>query len=287
MYKAALWMILSCVLFALMGHFVKSASASHHAFELMFYRSFGSLVLISLLMTSRHISVRTIHFPSHLKRSLFGLLAMLSYFYGLTHLPVPTAITLNYTSPLFLGIATILFRKEHTQKWTYVALISGFLGIILLLQPEFSKDTWPAALIGLGSGAMAAMAYSHIKDLGILKEPALRIVFYFSLISSIGSAILTLLTKGFSPITSEYGLYLIGIGLTGGLAQWLITKAYSTGHTLAMGAMGFSTIVFSSILTSFTEHEPLIWLDYIAQSLIIISGLLSVWVEAKLKHQKS
>lgn len=285
MLLASLWMLLSCILFALMGHFVKIASDYHHSFELMFYRSLGSLILMTLLLSLRRISPKTRHFPSHLNRSLFGLFAMLSYFFALTHLPVPTAITLNYTSPLFLGVFGLFIFKDKPKLWTWLALVVGFVGILLLMKPQFSKDTWLASLIGLSSGAMAAMAYSHIKQLGAYKEPALRIVFYFSLISSLGAGLFTLIFFGFKPITSDYAPYLIGIGLTGGLAQWLITKAYSTGHVLAMGSIGFSTIVFSSLLNNYLAKEPLTMADYMAQGLIIASGLISVWAEAKSKSQ--
>ena len=284
MYQAGLWMFLSCILFALMGHFVKLASTDYHTFELMFYRAFGSLILISAVLLVRKISVKTLHFKAHLSRSLFGLGAMLTYFYTLTHLPVPTAITLNYTSPLFLGILSLFVLKEKSRALTWLSVILGFAGILSLLQPRFASSDWMIVLVGLGSGAMAAMAYTHIKQLGAAKEPALRVVFYFSLISATGAMLLSLSQGGFTPIKDQSYPYLIGIGLTGGFGQWLITKAYSQGNTLAMGAMGFSTIVFSSLLTAMTTGSPLHLTDYLSQALIVSAGLISIYSEEKNKN---
>lgn len=279
--QAALWMLISCLLFALMGHFVKLASPEYSSFELMFYRSFGSLMLISGMLIARGISIKTTIFKGHLLRSCFGLMAMLTYFYALTHLPVPTAITLNYTSPLFLGLFSFFITRQRNHRLTWISVIVGFIGILVLLRPEFSKDTWLAALIGLSSGFMAAIAYTHIQQLGRAKEPALRVVFYFSLIATLGSAFLATATSGWNPITTEMAPILLAIGLCGGGAQWLITKAYSVGNSLAMGAIGFTTIVFSSLITTFTLHETLDLWDYSGQALIILSGLLSLLAERK------
>src|SRR5688500_12528517 len=103
------WMIVAGFMFAAMGVFVKLGADTFGAAEMALYRSLFSLffvVGIVAMHRDRTVTLRTEHAAAHLVRGLVGSISLIGYFYAITRLPLATAQTLNYTSPLFLAIAT-------------------------------------------------------------------------------------------------------------------------------------------------------------------------------------
>ena len=220
----SLWMLVAGVLFACMGVFVKLGATYFSHLELVFYRSFIGLLLVYLIMRSRHISAATHHFRNHLWRGLSGTVALILFFYCITVLPLATAITLNYTAPLFLTLLTLLVFKDKLHLPLTVAIGLGFCGVVLLLHPTLQHDQLLPGLLGLISGFLAGVAYLNVKQLGMLGEPATRTVFYFSLIASLGSGVLMLL-DAMHTITPIGLLILLGLGSTANLPALALTRA--------------------------------------------------------------
>jgi drug/metabolite transporter (DMT)-like permease len=105
-------MLVAGLLFACMGVFVKLGAAYFSHTELVFYRSFFGLLLIYIIMRQQRIRVATRYWRNHLWRSISGTVALALFFYCITVLPLATAVTLNYTAPLFLTVLTILVFKD-------------------------------------------------------------------------------------------------------------------------------------------------------------------------------
>lgn len=276
----ALWMVVAGFLFAWMGVFVKIGSAHFSSAELVFYRSLVGLVVIYVTLVWRTqgkagVALATPHWKLHLTRSIAGFIALMLFFYGIAHLPLATAITLNYTSPLFLALLSTLVLKERPRARLLVALVIGFSGVVLLLQPAIHRDELLAATMGLVSGALAGVAYLNVKQLGMAGEPEWRTVFYFTLISTIGGA-LWMLVHTAHPVTLENVWILLGLGTTATLAQLAMTRAYRLGQTLVVGALAYTTVVFASLLGIFLWGEVLAPLAWAAIAIIVAGGVLSV-----------
>jgi drug/metabolite transporter (DMT)-like permease len=94
-------------------------------------------------------------------------------------LPLATAVTLNYTSAIFLAIYLALAGMADARAGMLGALAIGLVGVVLLLKPTFHADQLVGGLIGLGSGVLAGMAYFSVRELGARGEPETRTVFYF------------------------------------------------------------------------------------------------------------
>ena len=186
-HQGVLWMIIATIFFALMGTFVKLGGESFTPTELVFYRSSISLFFIIAIMRWNDVSYSSNYMKLHLTRSSIGFISLLFFFYAINHLPLSTAISLNYTSPIFLGLLMPLILKRRIKKWLFLAVAIGFVGVFFILKPTFENQNYFAGLIGLISGLGAAMAYLFVTQLGQLKEPVLRTIFYFTLISTICS----------------------------------------------------------------------------------------------------
>ena len=97
-------MLVAALGFAIMGALVKVGSQKFSAAELVFYRSLFGLLSIWLFIFFQKLPLATPHLGKHMSRSLVGFASLVLFFYAIAHLPLATAITLNYTSPLFLAV---------------------------------------------------------------------------------------------------------------------------------------------------------------------------------------
>ncbi|NNM79084.1 MAG: DMT family transporter [Gallionella sp.] len=268
-------MLVAGILFACMGVFVKLGAAHFSHVELVFYRSFFGLIFIYLIMRQQRVTVTTRHWRNHLWRGLSGSVALGLFFYCITVLPLATAVTLNYTAPLFLTILTMLVFKDKLHLPLTIAIGLGFCGVVLLLHPTLQHEQLFAGLLGLISGLLAGIAYLNVKQLGNLGEPATRTVFYFSLIASLGSGV-WMLFDSIHAITLNGLSLLLGLGSTATLAQLAMTRAYLVGKTLVVGSLAYSTIVFASLFGMVLWHETLPLTSWLGMTCIIASGVLSL-----------
>lgn len=267
----SLWMLAASFLFACMGVCVKLAAATHSAVEITFYRSFISLVLMFGLVRLRGVTLATPHWRWQLTRGGVGFTALLAYFYAITLLPLASAVTLNYTSAIFLALYLAL-AGWRLGPGIVAALGIGLLGVALLLRPTLQAEQLVGGLIGLGSGVLAGMAYFSVRELGQRGEPETRTVFYFSLVSSVCAGVWLLFSE-MHAVDPASGALLVGVASFATLAQLAMTRAYSRGKTLLSAALAYSTVVFSSLFGALLWGEMLDPAAWVAVGLIMLSGI--------------
>ena len=271
----ALWMLVAGLLFACMGVLVKYGATHFSISELVFYRSLFGLFILYAMLRRAKITLSTRHWRNHLWRGLSGTIAMMLFFFCISVLPLATAITLNYTSSLFISILTVLVLKEKFHLPLSSALAVGFTGVVLLLHPTLAHDQLLSGLLGLLSGLLAAVALLNVRHLGHLGEPGTRVVFYFNLISALISGA-WMLTGSLHMISLSDLPLLAAIGASATFAQLAMTRAYRTGQTLVVGSLAYSTIVFSALFGLVLWHELLSLSAWLGIALIIASGMLSL-----------
>lgn len=267
----SLWMIAASFLFACMGVCVKFAAQTHSAVEITFWRSFIALFLMYGLVRWRRVPLATPHWRWQVTRGAVGFSALFAYFYAITLLPLATAVTLNYTSAIFLAIYLAL-AGWRLRKGMLGALAVGLVGVVILLKPTLHAEQLMGGLIGLGSGVLAGMAYFSVRELGARGEPETRTVFYFSLVATVCSAVWLAFSE-FHPVDRQSGLILFGVAAFATLAQLAMTRAYSRGKTLMSAALAYSTVIFSSLFGMLFWGEVLAGTAWLAIGLIILSGI--------------
>lgn len=273
------WMLVAAALFALMGVLVKHASAHFSSPELVFYRSVFGLIAIWLGIVWQRgqlfAPLATQHAITHFWRGLAGFIALVLFFYAVGRVPLATAVTLSYTAPLFLAVFSSVWLHERHGRGLVLALGIGFMGIVLVLQPQWQPNTWLPSLAGLVSAVFAAVAYVNIKRLGSLGEPEWRVVFYFTLLCTLAGGLWMLLAGFQRPALQDLPV-LIGIGVSATLAQLALTRAYHRGRTLTVGALAYSTVVFSALYGVVLFSEQLSLTAWIGIALVIAAGILAV-----------
>jgi drug/metabolite transporter (DMT)-like permease len=269
------WMIVAGILFSIMGVFVKLGAQYFSSAELVFYRSLFGLLVIYLIIKLQGLSLATPHLKMHFWRGFSGFVALMLFFYAISALPLATAITLNYTSPLFLALLTTVMLREGPRPLLIFTIILGFAGVVLLLRPTLHAEQLIAGLLGLLSGFFAGIAYLNVKQLGAMGEPEWRVVFYFTLFSTLGGGI-WMLFHTFHAMTLHSFAILLAIGTTATLAQLAMTRAYRTGKTLVVGSLAYSTVIFASLWGIVLWGEILSPASWAAIGLIILSGVISM-----------
>lgn len=267
----SLWMLVASLLFASMGVCVKLAAETHSPVEITFYRSFVSLLLMFGLVRLRGVRLATPEWRWQVSRGFVGFSALFAYFHAIALLPLATAVTLNYTSAIFLAICLAL-AGVRLRVGMLGALATGLAGVTLLLKPTLHADQFGAGLIGLASGVLAGMAYFSVRELGARGEPEERTVFYFSLVSTCCAA-LWLLFGELHAVDPRSGLLLLGVAVFATLAQLAMTRAYTRGKTLISAALAYTTVIFSSLFGVLFWDEVLDALVWFAIGLIIVSGI--------------
>jgi S-adenosylmethionine uptake transporter len=278
----ALWMLLGAAFFATMGVCVKFGSQHFNSAELVFYRGIVGLVFLAIIAKQQKVSLRTRYAGMHVWRSVMGVLSLSAWLYAIAHLPLATAMTLNYMSSVWVaaflvgGSLVNWSPQDSRSPWSQgplaLSVIAGFVGVVMMLRPTLEQNQIFAGLIGLMSGFVAAFAYMQVMALGRLGEPETRTVFYFA----IGTTVAGLIGMGFAGVSEwdwQHAVWLLPVGIFASLGQLCMTRAYSQGATLVVANLQYSGIVFAALysLLLFGDDIPLI--GWAGMALIVVSGM--------------
>jgi S-adenosylmethionine uptake transporter len=280
-------MVVASFFFASMAVGIKFASHSFNTFELVFYRGVVSVIFMAVVVRVRGASLSTPVPMMHVTRSAIGVVSLGSWFYAIAHLPLATAMTLNYMSGVWVAAfivgGALLYGQSEKQGPLLFTVLMGFVGVVLTLRPTIDHDQLFAGVVGLLSGMGAALAYMQVTALGRVGEPEERTVFYFSVGTAIVGAVGMFSTEitPWANVRWQDAAWVVPIGVLASLGQWCMTRAYSHGATLVVASMQYSGIVFASIfsLTLFGDHiAPMGWIGI---TVIVSSGILATILRAR------
>jgi drug/metabolite transporter (DMT)-like permease len=293
----ALWMVLAALLFASMGVCVKIASQWFSSAELVLYRGLISIVFLWLLARASGVSLATRHPRMHAWRSTVGVVSLGAWFYAIAHLPLATAMTLNYMSSVWIaaflvGGALLAWvpvpgrdgREDRPplQGALVTTVLAGFGGVVMILKPDVGGTAGGnglAGAVGLMSGLTAAFAYMQVVALSRMGEPEARTVFYFAVGSAVAGGFATMLA-GFTPWsewTWGHAFWLVPVGLLASGGQLCMTRAYASARTesgtLVVANLQYSGIVFAAIYSVMLFDDRIDTLGWAGMALIIGSGI--------------
>lgn len=283
------WMLAAALCFTLLAAVIKVAAESFSVFEIIFYRSLFGIFVTYWMLQHLGISIKTSYPGLYLLRCVVGTLSICMGVYIVWVLPLGTAQTLTYTSPLFFAFFTVVSAWRHRKavSWFLVAAIMvGFFGIVLILRPTVDPSEFTAMLVGVLVGVTGAWADWMIRMLTEKGEPPYRIVFYFLTTGTIVGAALTLMTGGFHAI-DFYGLTLILlIGLFGTLGQFTLTYAWKYGVPLINTLYQYSGVVFAVILGMFLFDDSFDWITILGILIVCASGIAASLCGMKERENK-
>ena len=261
-------MIISTFSFTIMTAFVKYLNHLP-AFELVFFRSFGSFILASSYLARKKISVLGKSRKLLILRGLFGLSSMALFFMSLKLLPLGSAVTLRYVSPFFATAFAIYFLKDRVRPLQWLFFAISFGGVFILKGFDGQINTI-GLLYVMGASASSGLVYVIIGKIGRTDHPVVIVNYFMFTATLVGGAIS--LFNWIQPKDIEW-LVLVSLGFFGYLGQLFMTKAFQLGDTNQVAPLKYVEVVF-------TIFVGIVWLkeDYTYWSFIgiflIIGGLL-------------
>lgn len=278
-------MLLASLSFAVMGGFAKVVSQVLPPVEVTFFRNIFGVILVGIAIYK--VPLKQIGGKPLLLifRGSMGFAALLAYFYIMAYIPLGEAVTYNKTSPIFVAIFAYLFLNEKLHKSALLAILIGFIGIVLVAQPEggtFDKYD----ILGIFSGMGAALAYTSIRELRKYYDTR-AIVMSFMGVGTVAPLVLMLVTPYVNvseefdwmfaafvmPVGIEWG-YVMAVGIFATISQLLMTKAYELTKAGIVGTISYSNIVFAVVIgIMLGDPIPDIW-TVLGIILVILSGLI-------------
>ena len=252
--RAALLMLGSTMAFGLMAIAIRYASGHVPTQEVAFFRNaFGLLALLPFLLRPGSSPFRTRQLPRYVVRSLIGLASMLCAFWAIGHLPISQAISLSYSTPLFVTIAAVLFLGETVRMRRWAAVIFGFIGVLIIVRPGAASFS-PGLLVAVLAAVLSSLVAIQIKQLTRV-DGADTVVFY-TYVFWVPMSLVPALFGWVWPSATGWA-WPAATGLLGTLGQLLWTRALRLGEVSALTPISFMQLPLVSLLGWLLFNETL------------------------------
>lgn len=272
------WMIVAACLLGVLSVLVRHVAQELHPFEIAFFRNVAQLILMLPWLVVAGLSVvRTHRNWAHMRRSLFGICAMLTWFSVLTMLPIAEATAITFAAPLFTtaGAALLMGEKVGVRRWS--ATMFGFIGVLLIIRPGFQE-------VGLGHGlallaaVLIAAAMLTNKSLARTEHPNAMVLWmgiYMTAFSIMPAA------SVWTWPTVDAWPWLAAIGLVATAAHLALNHSFSVADASFVAPFGFTQIPFIAVLGYAVYGEvPDLW-TWAGAAVIVASGIYIARREAK------
>jgi drug/metabolite transporter (DMT)-like permease len=236
--EAYLFMLASALSFAAMGAFGHAAGAGCDWRLVAFARSLLAFLFALGLATAAGVRLALLRPATLWMRSAAGTLGVLFAFYGLTHLPISTAITLSNTVPVWVTLLAWPVLGHRPTAGVWAAIATGLAGIVLIQRPESSGDRF-AAMCALGNALTTSLSMLGLNRLSGVDARA--IVTHFSGVATVVTFVVVLSATGvsYAPLGDGATLFsLAGVGLMATAGQLTMTKAFALGAPSRVSVVG-------------------------------------------------
>jgi len=267
---AIAWMVLAGLCFSATGVFVKLSGGHVIVWTVIFGRSVVIAVMTYILSKIQKVSLSFKEPKWLISRCITGFSAMACYFYAIPLIPLTTAVVLQWTSPLFVALFSGYLIKEKVSPFLFGCIGIAFAGTVLIISPSF-KAIETNALYALASGILSALAYLSIRELRSTASSE-SVVFWFAIFCIMVS--LPLSARELTTLSSYEIQILVGVGITAGIGQIGMTRAFHAAKAAYIGAFSYSTVVVSWIYGLFIFDEVLSSWDMLGTLLIVGSGII-------------
>lgn len=270
--KSVQYMLMAGLFFALMNVCVKYVSHIP-TLEVVLFRSVFSLVVTYYFLRKNNIPPFGNQIGTLTLRGIAGCLGLIGSFYTLQHIPLASAVTINYLSPFFTAILGIFIAKQKVRPIQFFYFFISILGVFLLKGFDFRISNLDIA-IGLGAALCAGLAYNMIaKSKG--KDHPLVIIFYFPLLTIPFVGIYSIFHWK-TPIGMDW-LFLLLIGIFTQIAQYYMTLSYQSANLAKVASLNYLGVIYALIFGYFLFNETFNWMSFIAIAIILLGVVLNIF----------
>ncbi len=266
-----LYMFLSVCTFSVMDLLVKWSS-DYPTGEVLFFRGFFGLLPTYFLIPKNKLKTfyTTERSKEHLFRCLMGLMALIAIVVALRELPLAVVVSLSYAAPLFITVLSIFLLSEKVGVFRWLAVIIGFIGVIIIAEPGFKGMNYLYFLPLIFCIGMAFVTIT-IRKLSTT-EPIWLISIFFTITISIAG--LATIPMGWKMPNFQDFILLALIGVTGGSANLFLTQSYKLSEVSLVAPLKYLALVFAIFFGYFIWNEIPTIKTLIGASLVVFSSLI-------------
>jgi len=268
-------------MFTVMNMFAKMLSANHSIIEIAFYRNLiASMPFLIMVFAfgKREILVLRAKPAMVGIRAVLGTISLITTFTAFSLMPMADTTALLFTSSLFIPVLGVIFLKESVGPYRWAAVAIGFIGVIIISHPSGEVNTL-GIIIAISAALMHAVLQIILRYLGRYESPV-TISFYFFIIGAFLTA-LPLPFVAVRPTMAEVPL-LLGVGLSGATAQWLISTAFRNAEAAIVTVFNYSGIVWATLFGWMIWNEWPLPTVIAGAAVVIASNILMIWRESRL-----
>ena len=266
-----LYMFLSVCTFSVMDLLVKWSS-DYPTGEVLFFRGFFGLLPTYFLIPKNKLKTfyTTARSKEHLFRCLMGLMALIAIVVALRELPLAVVVSLSYAAPLFITVLSIFLLSEKVGVFRWLAVIIGFIGVIIIAEPGFKGMNYLYFLPLIFCIGMAFVTIT-IRKLSTT-EPIWLISIFFTITISIAG--LATIPMGWKMPNFQDFILLALIGVTGGSANLFLTQSYKLSEVSLVAPLKYLALVFAIFFGYFIWNEIPTIKTLIGASLVVLASLI-------------
>ena len=266
-----LYMFLSVCTFSIMDLLVKWSS-DYPTGEVLFFRGFFGLLPTYFLIPKNKLKTfyTTERSKEHLFRCLMGLMALIAIVVALRELPLAVVVSLSYAAPLFITVLSIFLLSEKVGVFRWLAVIIGFIGVIIIAEPGFKGMNYLYFLPLIFCIGMAFVTIT-IRKLSTT-EPIWLISIFFTITISIAG--LATIPMGWKMPNFQDFILLALIGVTGGSANLFLTQSYKLSEVSLVAPLKYLALVFAIFFGYFIWNEIPTIKTLIGASLVVLASLI-------------
>jgi drug/metabolite transporter (DMT)-like permease len=280
--SAFLFKSLSVLFFVLMGTCIKLLADRVPLFEVVFFRNFFALFPVIFMLWKNNLKIADINqYPLHLMRAVFGICAMTLFFLSLRHVNLVEMQTISFSSVFFISILSVFFLREVIGMRRIIAIMFGFIGVVIILNPSVSVFS-NYSLLPLIASLLLSFAVIFLKKILITNNNFLSI-FIFTLFCSIIS-LAFMNSSWIIPETTDI-ILLILTGVLGFIAQVFLTKSYQLADASLLAPFEFSSLLWSYFIGYFLFHEVISLRVYLGGLIVVLSVAYIFYRESTLKKR--
>ena len=264
-------MFLSVCTFSVMDLLVKWSS-DYPTGEVLFFRGFFGLLPTYFLIPKNKLKTfyTTERSKEHLFRCLMGLMALIAIVVALRELPLAVVVSLSYAAPLFITVLSIFLLSEKVGVFRWLAVIIGFIGVIIIAEPGFKGMNYLYFLPLIFCIGMAFVTIM-IRKLSTT-EPIWLISIFFTITISIAG--LATIPMGWKMPNFQDFILLALIGVTGGSANLFLTQSYKLSEVSLVAPLKYLALVFAIFFGYFIWNEIPTIKTLIGASLVVLASLI-------------
>jgi drug/metabolite transporter (DMT)-like permease len=258
-------------LFSSVNMAAKFLAETYPVGQIAFFRCFGAIVpcLVIVAMHGGLPSLRTTHLGMHGMRTFFGFVSLTTAFLSFSLMPLGDAVAIGYAGPLFVTALSVPLLGDRVGKHRWSAVLVGFFGVLLMAHPSGSVPLF-GAVVALTNAFFYALSMISVRQLGAT-ETASAMLFYHTGFSTLFG----LMLLPFGWVTPDLlGLVLlVGIGLVGGVSQWLVIHAFRQAPPSSLSPFTYVGLVLALFWGWLVWGElPTVWL-LSGAAIVVAAGL--------------